>query len=100
MGRAGHRVGPIIVSKVVKGVTTFARPALPRYGGVGDTTKASSFVRGADSDRDDNQPSARNTSTVATITLSSRLTTATTITSVIKAETLIAGLRSDGAHLG
>jgi feruloyl esterase len=53
----------IIVSKVLKGVTTFARPvcpypALPRYSGGGDTTKASSFVCSADSDHDDNQPPA------------------------------------------
>ena len=94
----------IIVSKVVKDVTTFARPvrpypALPRYSGVGDATKASSFVCGADSDRNDNQPSARNTSTVATITLSSRLATATTITSVINAETLIRWIKVRVAHL-
>jgi feruloyl esterase len=49
----------IIVSKVVKGVTTFTRPscpypALPRYSGVGDPTKASSFVCAADTDRDNN----------------------------------------------
>ena len=36
----------IIASKIVNGVTTFTRPlcpypALPRYSGVGDTTKAS-----------------------------------------------------------
>jgi feruloyl esterase len=53
----------IIVSKVVKCVTTFARPvcpypALPRYSGVGDTTKASNFMCAADSDHDDNQPPA------------------------------------------
>ena len=33
-------------------------PALPRYKGVGDPTKASSFVCAADRDRDDNQPPA------------------------------------------
>jgi len=33
-------------------------PELPRYSGVGDTTKASSFVCAADSDHDDNQPPA------------------------------------------
>jgi feruloyl esterase len=53
----------IIASKIVSGVTTFTRPLcpypeLPRYSGVGDTTKASSFVCVADSDRDDNQPPA------------------------------------------
>jgi feruloyl esterase len=53
----------IIVSKVVNGVTAFSRPicpypALPRYTGVVDPTKASSFVCVADRDRDDNQPPA------------------------------------------
>jgi feruloyl esterase len=53
----------IIASKIANGVTAFTRPlcpypALPRYSGVGDTTKASSFVCAADSDRDDNQPPA------------------------------------------
>jgi feruloyl esterase len=53
----------IIASKVVKGVTTFARPlcpypALPRYSGVGDPTQASSFNCVADEDHDDNQPPA------------------------------------------
>jgi feruloyl esterase len=53
----------IIASKVVGGVTTFTRPlcpypALPRYTGVGDTTKARSFACVADSDDDDNQPPA------------------------------------------
>ena len=53
----------IIASKVVNGATTFTRPlcpypALPRYSGVGDTTKASSFVCVEDSDRDDSQTSA------------------------------------------
>jgi len=60
-----HGIAPdqLIASKVVGGVTAFARPlcpypALPRYSGVGDTTKASSFVCVDDSDRDDNQPPA------------------------------------------
>jgi feruloyl esterase len=53
----------IIASKIVDGVTTFTRPlcpypALPRYSGAGDPTKASSFVCAADRDRDDNQPPA------------------------------------------
>ena len=53
----------IIASKVVNGATTFTRPlcpypALPRYSGIGDTTKASSFVCAADRDHDDNQPPA------------------------------------------
>jgi len=53
----------IIASKVVNDVTTFTRPicpypALPRYSGIGDPTKASSFVCAADSDHDDNQPPA------------------------------------------
>jgi feruloyl esterase len=53
----------LIASKIVNGVTTFTRPlcpypALPRYSGVGDKTKASSFVCVADSDDDDNQPPA------------------------------------------
>jgi hypothetical protein len=46
---------------VTNGVTDFSRPvcpypALPRYSGVGDTTKASSFVCADESERDDNQP--------------------------------------------
>ena len=45
------------------GVTDFSRPvcpypALPRYTGVGDPTKASSFACVDDRDRDNNQPSA------------------------------------------
>jgi feruloyl esterase len=53
----------IVASKIVNGVTTFTRPlcpypALPRYRGVGDPTKASSFVCAADRDRDDNQQPA------------------------------------------
>jgi feruloyl esterase len=47
------------------GVTDLSRPvcpypALPRYSGVGDPTKASSFKCVADEDRDDNQPLAPN----------------------------------------
>jgi feruloyl esterase len=60
-----HGIAPdqIIASKVTGGVTTFTRPlcpypALPRYSGVGDTTKASSFACVDDSDHDDNQPPA------------------------------------------
>ena len=53
----------IVASKILNGVTTFTRPfcpypALPRYSGVGDPTKASNFVCAADRDRDDNQPPA------------------------------------------
>ncbi len=53
----------IIAYKVTGGVTTFSRPvcpypALPRYTGVGDPTKASSFVCVDDGDRDNNQPPA------------------------------------------
>ena len=53
----------IIASKVVRGVTSFTRPlcpypALPRYTGVGDPTKAESFACVRDSDLDDNQPPA------------------------------------------
>jgi feruloyl esterase len=53
----------IIASKVVGGVTTFTRPlcpypALARYTGVGDPTKADSFTCVADRDHDDNQPPA------------------------------------------
>jgi feruloyl esterase len=53
----------IIAYKVTGVVTAFSRPvcpypALPRYSGVGDTTKASSFACVDDSDRDDNQPPA------------------------------------------
>src|SRR5262249_37307086 len=50
----------IIAYKVTNGATDLARPvcpypALPRYKGVGDPTKASSFACVADRDRDDNQ---------------------------------------------
>ena len=50
---------------MTNGVTDLARPIcpypeLPRYKGVGDTTKASSFACVSDSDRDDNQPPAPN----------------------------------------
>jgi feruloyl esterase len=53
----------IIASKIANGVTAFARPLCPypamaRYSGAGDTTKASSFACVDDSDRDDNQPPA------------------------------------------
>jgi feruloyl esterase len=60
-----HGIAPdrIIAYHVTNGVTDLARPvcpypALPRYSGVGDTTKASSFACVDDSDRDDNQPPA------------------------------------------
>jgi feruloyl esterase len=60
-----HGTAPdqIIAYHVTNGVTDFSRPvclypALPRYSGVGDTTKASSFICAADGDRDDNQPPA------------------------------------------
>jgi feruloyl esterase len=60
-----HGIAPdqIIAYKVTNGVTDLSRPvcpypALPRYRGVGDPTKASSFVCVADSDHDDNQPPA------------------------------------------
>jgi feruloyl esterase len=60
-----HGIAPdqIIAYHAAGGVTDLSRPvcpypALPRYSGVGDTTKASSFVCAADSDRDDNQPPA------------------------------------------
>jgi feruloyl esterase len=53
----------IIAYKVTGVVMAFSRPvcpypALPRYSGVGDTTKASSFACVDGSDRDDNQPPA------------------------------------------
>jgi hypothetical protein len=53
----------IIAYHVANGMQDFSRPVcpypeLPRYKGVGDPTKASSFVCAADYDRDDNQPSA------------------------------------------
>src|SRR5215472_14794993 len=53
----------IIAYHVANGVQDFSRPvcpypALPRYSGAGDGTKASSFVCAADSDRDKNQPPA------------------------------------------
>jgi feruloyl esterase len=60
-----HGIAPdrIIAYHVTGGVTDFSRPicpypALPRYGGVGDATKASSFVCADDRDHDDNQPPA------------------------------------------
>jgi feruloyl esterase len=60
-----HGIAPdrIIAYHVTNGVTDLARPvcpypALPRYSGVGDTTKASSFACVDDSYRDDNQPPA------------------------------------------
>jgi feruloyl esterase len=58
-----HGIAPdlIIAYHVANGVQDFSRPvcpypALPRYSGGGDPTKASSFVCTADNDRDDNQP--------------------------------------------
>jgi feruloyl esterase len=60
-----HGTAPdqIIAYHVTNGVTDLSRPvcpypALPRYRGVGDPTKASSFACVADGDRDDNQPPA------------------------------------------
>jgi len=60
-----HGIAPdqIIAYHVTNGVADLSRPicpypALPRYSGVGDTTKASSFVCAADRDHDDNQPPA------------------------------------------
>jgi feruloyl esterase len=60
-----HGTAPdqIIAYHVANGVTDFSRPicpypALPRYSGMGDPTKASSFACLAHSDRDDNQPPA------------------------------------------
>jgi feruloyl esterase len=60
-----HGIAPdqIIAYKVTGGVTDFSRPicpypALPRYKGVGDPTKASSFACADDGDHDDNQPPA------------------------------------------
>jgi feruloyl esterase len=60
-----HGIAPdqIIAYHVTGGVTDFSRPvcpypALPRYRGVGDTTKASSFACVDDSDLDGNQPPA------------------------------------------
>jgi feruloyl esterase len=57
-----HGTAPdqIIAYKVTNGVTDLPRPvcpypALPRYKGVGDPTKASSFVCAADNDGDNNQ---------------------------------------------
>jgi feruloyl esterase len=60
----GIAPGQMIVSKVVNGVTAFTRPLCPyparaRYTGVGDPTMATNFMCVDDSDRDDNQPSAR-----------------------------------------
>ena len=60
-----HGIAPdrITAYHLANGVQDFSRPvcpypALPQYSGVGDMTKASSFVCAADSDRDDNQPPA------------------------------------------
>jgi feruloyl esterase len=60
-----HGIAPdrITAYHVTNGVQDFSRPvcpypALPRYSGVGDTTKASSFTCIADRDHDDNQPPA------------------------------------------
>ena len=60
-----HGIAPdqIIAYHAAGGVTDLSRPicaypALPRYRGVGDPTKASSFLCVVDSDRDDNQPPA------------------------------------------
>jgi len=60
-----HGIAPdqIIAYHVTNDVTDLSRPvcpypALPRYKGVGDTTKASSFVCVADEHHDDNQPPA------------------------------------------
>jgi feruloyl esterase len=61
-----HGTAPdrIIAYHVANGVQDFSRPvcpypALPRYKGVGDPTKASGFVCVHDRDHDDNQPPAR-----------------------------------------
>jgi feruloyl esterase len=59
----GKEPDQIIASKVTGGVTAFSRPvcpypALPRYSGVDDPTKASSFICVGDRDPDDNQPPA------------------------------------------
>jgi feruloyl esterase len=60
-----HGIAPdrIIAYHVTNGVTDLSRPvcpypALPHYQGVGDPTKAISFVCVDDTDRDDNQPPA------------------------------------------
>jgi feruloyl esterase len=60
-----HGIAPdqIIAYHVAGDVQDFSRPVcpypeLPRYRGVGDPTKASSFVCAADYDRDDDQPPA------------------------------------------
>jgi feruloyl esterase len=60
-----HGIAPdqIIAYHVTNGVADLSRPvcpypALPRYKGVGDPTKASSFVCAADTDRDANQSPA------------------------------------------
>jgi feruloyl esterase len=60
-----HGIAPdrIIAYHVANGVQDFSRPVcpypeLPRYSGIGDTTKASSFLCVADRDHEDNQPPA------------------------------------------
>jgi len=60
-----HGIAPdqIIAYHAAGGVTDSSRsicpyPELPRYSGVGDPTKASSFICAADYDHDDNQPPA------------------------------------------
>jgi feruloyl esterase len=59
----GKAPDQIIAYHVTDGMSDLSRPvcpypALPRYSGVGSTTKASSFVCVADKDHDDNQPPA------------------------------------------
>jgi hypothetical protein len=95
-----HGIAPdrIIAYHVTNGVQDFSRPvcpypALPRYSGVGDTTKASSFVCAADRDHDDNQPPAPKELDTATITRLSRSTTATTVRRVTSGEGVIVGAR-------
>ena len=60
-----HGIAPdqIIAYHAAGGVTDSTRPVcpypeLPRYSGVGDPTKASSFACAVDHDHDDNQPPA------------------------------------------
>ena len=99
-----HGIAPdqIVAYHVTNGVNDFSRPvcpypALPRYRGVGDPTKAGSFVCVADGDRDDNQPPARSTSTMAIITRSSQLTTATA--TMTTADSVTRGAGAEGPEV-
>ena len=96
-----HDIAPdqIIASKVIGGVTAFSRPvcpypALPRYKGLGDTTKASSSYAPLTATMTTTSRRRQNTSMTATITRSSRSTTATATTTITTADKVIRRQRS------